>query len=97
MAVAVVQEWRQDVSDRSTTNYDALTERLQQGEAIDGRLVHTAGFSSSGFRIFEVWESEEQFHRFVRDRLVPLLADLGAADAAQPETEVYELHAFVRD
>lgn len=97
MAVAVVQEWRQDVTDRSTTNYDALTARLQRGDPIDGRLVHAAGFTPAGFRIFEVWESEEQFHRFVRDRLVPLLADLGAGEAPQPETELYELHAFVAD
>ena len=93
MAIAVVQEWPGDVSDRSTTNYDALTERLQAQGPIDGRLVHTAGFFGGGFRIFEVWESEEQYRAFLRDRFLPLLADVTAAGAPQPQTDVYELHA----
>jgi hypothetical protein len=94
MAIAVVQEWRQDPADRSTTNYDALTDRLRGGDPIDGLRVHTAGFFAGGFRIFEVWDSQAHFDRFVSDRLMPLLAEVGATDAAQPETEVYELSAF---
>jgi hypothetical protein len=94
MAIAVVQEWRQDPGDRSTTNYDALTERLRAGAPIDGLRVHAAGFFPEGFRIFEVWDSQAHFDRFVSDRLMPLLAEVGATDAPQPETEVYELSAF---
>jgi hypothetical protein len=30
MPVAVVQEWLEDETDRSTTNYDAIHERLMQ-------------------------------------------------------------------
>jgi len=94
MAIAVVQEWRQEVTDRATPNYDAITQRLQAAGPIDGLLVHAAGFYAHGFRIFEVWETQEHFDRFLRDRLGPLIADVSGADAAQPETEVYELHAF---
>ena len=96
MAVAVVQEWRQDGTDRSTTNYDALRARLREGDPIDGLLVHAAGFFGEGFRIFEVWESREQFQRFVDDRLMPLVGQIGAGEAPQPETSVYELHSFER-
>src|ERR1051325_9858655 len=85
MAIAVVQEWPGDEGDRSTPNYDSLTERLQAGEPIDGLLVHAAGFSGQGFRIFEVWESEEHFQRFVRDRLMPLVGEVVEPGAAQPE------------
>jgi hypothetical protein len=94
MAIAVVQDWPGDGSDRSTTNYDTLTERLRAQGPIDGLLVHTAGFFGGGFRIFEVWESEGHYQAFLRDRFLPLLAESVPAAAAQPETDVYELHAF---
>ena len=95
MAIAVVQDWREEVTDRATPNYDALTERLRAEGPIDGLLVHAAGFSPHGFRIFEVWESQEHFERFMRDRLGPLIAEVATGDSRQPETEVYELHSFV--
>ena len=69
-------------------------QRLQAEGPIDGLLVHAAGFSPQGFRIFEVWESREHFERFMRDRLVPLIQDVAGGDSRQPETEVYELHSF---
>jgi hypothetical protein len=94
MAIAVVQEWHMEVTDRATPNYDAITERLQAEGPIDGLRVHTAGFFTHGFRIFEVWESREHFERFMRDRLVPLIQEVASSDSRQPQTEVYELHAF---
>jgi hypothetical protein len=63
MPVAVVQEWLEDETDRSTTNYDAIHERLMQIGPIEGFLLHTAGFTGRGFRIFEVWETREQYDR----------------------------------
>ena len=80
---------------RSTPHYDAITERLRAESPIDGLRVHTAGFYPQGFRIFEVWEAQEHFERFLRDRLGPLIGEVGGGDAAQPETKVHELHAFV--
>jgi hypothetical protein len=95
MAIAVVQEWREDETDRSTKNYDAINERLGAEEnPPDGMLVHTAGFFGQGFRIFDVWESEEQFQRFLSERLMPIVGEVAGPDAAQPETTIYELHAF---
>jgi hypothetical protein len=66
MPVAVVHEWLEDETDRSTTNYDAIHERLMQIGPIEGFLLHTAGFTGRGFRIFEVWETREQYDRFIR-------------------------------
>jgi len=64
--VAVVQDWVEEETDRSTTNYDAISERLQaEDQPPAGLLVHTAGFTGNGFRIFEVWESREDYERFV--------------------------------
>ena len=96
MPVAIVQDWIEEETDRSTAIYDAVSARLREGVMPpDGLLVHTAGFTGQGFRIFEVWESREQYDRFVEDRLMPLIAELGTPDAAPPQLTAYELHGFV--
>jgi hypothetical protein len=96
MAVAVVQDWIEEETDRSTTNYDAISERLQaQGQPPAGLLVHTAGFTGNGFRIFEVWESREDYERFVEERLMPLIQEVAAADDRQPQQTIYELHGVM--
>ena len=96
MAVALVQDFQEPEGDRSTPNYDAISKRLaDQGDPPDGLLVHTAGFTGHGFRIFEVWESKEQFERFFNDRLMPLIVEVGAADGPPPQQTIYELHNVV--
>jgi hypothetical protein len=95
MAVAVVQDWIEEETGRSTTNYDAIHERVIAGGPIEGALVHTAGFTGSGFRIFEVWESREAFERFLNDRLLPIIQEVASGDDREPQTTIYELHEFV--
>src|SRR5690349_2630765 len=94
-----VQEFEVDEGDRSTSNYDAVSERL--GIAADpppGLLFHTAGFTGRGqFRIVNVWDTEEHLDAFIEGRLVEALKPLmdsgeGNAPAAQ---YCYELHDFV--
>lgn len=57
---------------------------------VEGLLVHTAGQSDSGFRVVDVWESEESCRRF-GERLGPILQEVGITDPPQ----VYEAHTFV--
>jgi len=57
---------------------------------VDGLLVHATGQGPNGFRIVDVWESEEAAQRF-GDRLLPVLKEVGIAD----EPEVYPTHTFV--
>src|SRR5919109_455395 len=94
MPVAVVQDWVEEETDRSTTNYDAIHERLMQSGPIEGFLLHTAGFTGRGFRIFEVWETREQYDRFVEGRLMPIVRELASSDSRPPELTVYGLHGF---
>src|SRR3954452_9029093 len=95
MPVAVVQEWLREGNDRSHTTYAALHERITESGPIEGFLPHAAGFTGHGFRIFEVWESREQFDRFVEERLLAVRREIAPSDARQPELTVYELHGFV--
>lgn len=57
---------------------------------VDGLLVHIAGQGEDGFRVVDVWESEESFRRF-GEKLMPILQQLGID--VQPD--IYPAHAFV--
>jgi hypothetical protein len=53
-------------------------------------LVHIAGEGEHGFRVVDVWESEDACRRF-GDTLMPVLEEVGIKD--QPE--MYPTHTFV--
>jgi hypothetical protein len=57
---------------------------------IEGLLVHAAGQGERGFRVVDVWESEEAARRF-GERLTPVLEEVGVKE--QPE--LYSTHTFV--
>ena len=38
-----------------------------QSGPIEGFLLHIAGFTGRGFRLFEVWETREQYDRFIEE------------------------------
>jgi len=96
--IALVQEFNVD-DDRSTTNYDAIRERLNvEANPPAGLIVHTAGFTGTGlFRIYDVWESEEAWQRFREERLMPAVEPVMQAGGAPPSAEyTYELHDLVK-
>jgi hypothetical protein len=66
--------------------YDALhAEVLRRGDGKgDGLLFHVARATDDGFEVVEVWESREQFERFNRDVVLPVVTDL--APGAPPPT-----------
>jgi hypothetical protein len=53
-------------------------------------LVHAAGESGSGFRVVDVWESEDAARSF-GERLTPILQEVGVEDPV----EMYSAYAFV--
>ena len=57
---------------------------------VEGLLVHVAGDSPQGFRVVDVWQSEDACKRF-GEVLGPILKDVGVEE--QPE--LYEAHTFV--
>jgi hypothetical protein len=58
---------------------------------VEGLLAHVAGESPNGFRVIDVWESEDALRRF-GEILRPVLQELGVEEG-QPE--VYPAHTFV--
>lgn len=62
-----------------------------EGPAPDGLIVHAAGRTDEGFRIIELWESEEAWRRFT-ERLVtdaPSPLPQQVLRALRPEHVVY--------
>lgn len=56
----------------------------------EGLLAHVAGQGESGFRVVDVWESEDALRRF-GERLMPILQEIGV----EGRPEVYPAHTFV--
>jgi hypothetical protein len=80
-------------------NYDKTVEKLTGGKTkmesfsdwpVDGILVHSAGEGPNGFRVVDVWESQEAVDAF-GETLGPILAEVGITDPPQ----MYEAYAFV--
>jgi hypothetical protein len=42
-----------------------------EGPTPEGLILHAAGPTDEGFRIIGIWESEDAWRRFRRDRLAP--------------------------
>lgn len=57
---------------------------------VEGLLVHAPGEGPNGFRVVDVWESEEACKRF-GEILAPILQEAGIEE----EPQLYEAHTFV--
>jgi hypothetical protein len=92
VAVFQVPGLTQDKYEQSVRRVTGGKDRVESPSdwPVEGLLVHIAGQGESGFRVVDVWESEEAFARF-GDTLMPILQDLGI----EGEPEVYSAHAFV--
>ena len=65
--------------------YKGVRERLGL-EKPAGGIFHAAGPSpKGGWRVIEVWESEEDAKRFVAERLLPAFEAVGAPPPPPPE------------
>ena len=71
-------------------SYEETVRRVSGGSAlsspsdwpVEGLLVHAPGEAEGGFRVVDVWESEEAAARF-GEKLAPILQEVGIA--AEPE------------
>jgi hypothetical protein len=88
MAIAMLvdnPDGSQDVYERTLAELDV--------ERPFGGIFHAAGPSpSGGWRVFEVWESEEDAQRFVKDHMRPAIAAAGATPPPPPE--LWPIHSL---
>lgn len=57
---------------------------------VEGLLAHIPGQGPKGFRVVDVWESQEALDRFA-DVLMPVLQEIGV----QGQPEIYPAHTYV--
>src|SRR5438132_1803558 len=57
---------------------------------VEGLVAHIAGQGQNGFRVVDVWESEDAFNRF-GEKLMPVLQEIGV----EGQPEIYPAHTFV--
>jgi hypothetical protein len=89
MAVAMMV----DNPEGSQEVYGRVLEQLGL-EKPAGGIFHAAGPSpNGGWRVIEVWESEEDAKRFVAERMLPAFEAVGAP--APPPPEVWPLHRYL--
>ena len=91
MAVAMMVDNPQG----SQETYERVREQLGRAKPAGG-IFHVAGPSpNGGWRVIEVWESEEEAHRFFHDRFVPTLRALGI-EGPPPQPEFWPVHKAMR-
>jgi len=94
--VAFMQEFAATDDDRSTTNYDAIVKQVMpESDWPKGMIFHTAGWDEESrvFRIFDVWETQEDSQRFQDERLMPIMQGAGAPP---DRAHYYEIHHLVK-
>jgi hypothetical protein len=76
--------------------YDRIVELMgyaSGGEGEPGGLFHWVTMTDDGLLIVDVWESDEAFERFGREKLAPTTAQAGVAGA--PDITRHEVHNYL--
>src|SRR5665811_2060756 len=92
MAVATITRFSEGLG---ADQYDAVMTKVRMAdEPVEGLIFHSAGELEGRFQVLNVWESRENFDRFVADRLRPAqVAVMGEERvAALPDMEVCLLY-----
>jgi hypothetical protein len=88
MAIGVI--WRPAVDQQA---YDAVRNRVLEAGQAGGMRFHAGGESPGGWRIFEVWDSQEALDRFMEETLHPAVAELGGGQVPAPvPDEVFDIY-----
>jgi hypothetical protein len=57
----------------------------------EGGIIHIASFTDEGLRITDIWETADDFNRFVASRLMPVVREIGIQ--GEPDVTFAELQA----
>jgi len=92
MAIAVIQEF----DGATVAQYDVAVDRMgivSGGKHSDpGCLFHWVAATDEGLRIVDVWETREQFDKFIDEQVVPNALEVGFPNP--PRNTFYEVHAY---
>jgi hypothetical protein len=87
MPYAMHMRWPGITSDQ----YDEILEKVRWEEEIpDGAIFHVAAFDDDEARVFDLWESPDQFQTFVESRLMPAIQSIGIT--TEPDVALLPVH-----
>ncbi|MDQ6916118.1 MAG: hypothetical protein M3155_09970 [Actinomycetota bacterium] len=88
MASVMTMRWDGVTPDQ----YEEVREKVRWEEnRPKGANFHVCGFEGGAMRIVDIWDSPEDFQRFLDDRLAPIIQEAGFP--GEPEVTFYPVHA----
>ena len=84
-----------DIPGGQLEQYNAVMRKLEEsgGPLGEGQPFHCAGATQDGFTVIDVWNSREDFDRFMQGRLGQALQEVGPP---QPQVREIPLHNEIR-
>ena len=84
--------------------YEAVAERLTGGRGlnsldswpVEGLLAHVSGPTDDGWRIIDVWESEDAYNTFMAERLGPAAERVTGPRIGAAQAQVLEVRHLLR-
>ena len=86
MAITMTMHWTRVTREQYLA---ALDEIKWETNVPKGARFHVASFGDDGFRVTDIWESAEDFQKFVETRLMPGTQKVGIQ--GQPEVVIGEV------
>ena len=87
MSTVVLMEWASVKQDQY--NQVMRTLDLDKNPPAGG-IFHVAGFTAGTLHVLDIWESQQAFERFQKDRLAAAVQKAGIA--SQPRVQFYPAH-----
>ena len=87
MATVMLMHWPEVTKEQ----YEAARSEVNwEGDVAKGGKFHVSWFGKDGLHVLDLWDSPQDFQRFVETRLGPVTAKLGIK--TQPKVEFAETH-----
>jgi hypothetical protein len=92
MAVVIVN----NIEGGNQDFYDQVNPKVMPGGKLpDGCHVHIAGPVDKGWRVITVWDSDEQFQQFRKEKLIPAMQEAGGEIRIAPEIKTDAVHNLI--
>jgi hypothetical protein len=91
MALAVETEYRGGTTEQYDETIKAMG--LTAGGRHPGALFHWVTKTDSGIRVTDVWESREEWERFLHEQVIPVGTSAGLP--APEESRYFDVHNYL--
>jgi hypothetical protein len=92
MAIGVQLDFKGATLDQ----YDEVIRRMgfrPEGAGAPGSIFHCVTPTPDGFRVIDVWATQEAFEDFAVDHIAPMTSEVGVP--APPEVRIFPVHNFL--